>query len=636
MKLAPALVSAGAAWRRWPHYVWVGLLLLLLLWLLHRVSLAPNLPGTYAVATASASVPGRVELGVRQLALPHILDDAESAWQQEVDYLLSWPTQLQYANPAEQRWAMLIPRVGTRFRVLLNGHEVYNMGWNAPPTQTVNSAWFPQLIFLPSSLLLPQASANQIDVMVRGELLERSGLSPVLIGPHETLRHRHALLYGWQVIGTWMMGITAVLMGFMALFLRVFIGDRMFALMAVASLAHSIRLVLSVLAEPPMSFDVYFLLHRISFTVYCGFLYLFIEDIFGLKLRKARAVAYAVLLVGPMWMVWTLVARDYDLYRIWAGILAASAAVMLLLVLKHTGWGRRMNRDQILVMVVATFTFITGLRDFLVVQLNFPGDGDLRWMAPGSLALMFTMGWVLLQRATAATGEVRRLNESLSDTVAQREAELQQTFARLQEVLRRQVIEDERRRLMRDMHDGVGSQLVQTLNLVRMQRGQVDPARLETMIHHALEELRMTLDSLEPMEGDLPAVLGTLRRRIEPALHAAGIQLVWQVTDVPQLPQLDSQGVLHLFRCLQEVFANVVKHAQASRITVRTWHESDRVCLEVVDNGNGMTILDPSKAQGRGLYNLKVRADLMRAHIRFYNAHPGAGVEFCFPLKPQP
>ena len=84
------------------------------------------------------------------------------------------------------------------------------------------------------------------------------------------------------------------------------------------------------------------------------------------------------------------------------------------------------------------------------------------------------------------------------------------------------------------------------------------------------------------------------------------------------------------------MFANVVKHAQASRITVRTWHESDRVCLEVVDNGKGMTILDPSKAQGRGLYNLKVRADLMRVRIRFYNAHPGAGVEFCFPLKPQP
>jgi signal transduction histidine kinase len=636
LKRLPKVALRCSALRRFPHYAWVGLALLVLLWLLHRVSLTPHIPGTQTIAAATAMVPGEPKFGVRHVSLPHIMDDADADWQFMVDYLLAWPASLSYQDPQEQRWAVLIPRVGTRFRVLLNGHEVYNMGWNAPPEQTVNAAWFPQLVYLPSSLLQPLAVSNQIDIQVQGELLERSGLSQVIVGPYDLLSDRYALLYGWQVIGTWMMGITAVLMGFMAFFLRLSIGDRMFGLMAIASLAHSIRLLLSVLAEPPISYELYFLLHRISFTIYCGFLYLFIEDVFGLQLRKARAVAYTVLLIGPFWLFLTLHFRDYDLYRIWAGVLAASAAAMLLLVLKNTGWGRRMDRDQVLVMVVAAFTFVTGLRDFLVVQLGYPGDGDLRWMAPGSLALMFTMGWVLLQRATAAHREVKRLNESLSSTVAQRETELRATFNRLQEVLKRQVIEDERRRLMRDMHDGVGSQLVQTLNLVRMQREQLDPARLEVMIHHALEELRMTLDSLEPMEGDLSAVLGTLRRRIGPALQAAGVELCWQVTEVPHVQQLDSQGVLHLFRCLQEVFANVVKHAQASQIVVRTWHEPDRVCLDVRDNGKGLSSQALLKGHGRGLYNLQVRADLMAVRIRFYDAQPGTGIEFCFPLLLDP
>ena len=361
-----------------------------------------------------------------------------------------------------------------------------------------------------------------------------------------------------------------------------------------------------------------------------------IEELFGFNSRLVRGIAYYLLASGPLW-IWAAIHFDnYAIVRWWAGGLAVGAGTGLLTLFHHGRFGRRLNPDQRLVMVVAVFTLVAGLRDFLVIQLNFSGDAELRWMSVGSLVLLFTMGWVLLQRATAATREVRRLNESLSSTVAQREAELQTTFTQLQEVLKRQVIEDERRRLMRDMHDGVGSQLVQTLNLVRMQGGQVDTARLETMIHHALEELRMTLDSLEPMEGDLPAVLGTLRRRIEPALQAAGIELVWQVTDVPHLPQLDAQGVLHLFRCLQEVFANVVKHAQATRITVRTWHEPDRVCLEVVDNGKGLPQQVLIKGNGRGLFNLQVRADLMGIRLRFYDAHPGTGIECCFPLATQP
>jgi hypothetical protein len=78
------------------------------------------------------------------------------------------------------------------------------------------------------------------------------------------------LLYGWQVIGTWMMTITAVLMGFMALFLWVSWRPHVL-LMAVASLAHSVRLVLSVLAEPPCPSSGIFSCTASAFTVYCGF-----------------------------------------------------------------------------------------------------------------------------------------------------------------------------------------------------------------------------------------------------------------------------------------------------------------------------------------------------------------------------
>jgi signal transduction histidine kinase len=182
------------------------------------------------------------------------------------------------------------------------------------------------------------------------------------------------------------------------------------------------------------------------------------------------------------------------------------------------------------------------------------------------------------------------------------------------------------------MHDGLGSQLVQTLNLVRSSGQHIESAVVTGMLNHALDELRMTLDSLEPMEGDLPTLLGTLRQRIAPALDAAGIELDWQVQEVPAVAGLEARGVMHLFRCLQEVFANVVKHAHASRVVVRTWVECERIVLSVTDNGVGLggspdTL---SRKGGRGMGNIRLRAAEIGAEVDFSGACPGTCVRFSF------
>jgi len=266
-----------------------------------------------------------------------------------------------------------------------------------------------------------------------------------------------------------------------------------------------------------------------------------------------------------------------------------------------------------------------------VVQLNFPGDGDLRWMTPGSLVFMLTLGWVLVQRTSSYLQQIGSLNQDLEQRVREKESELRSAFELLRDAERRQVLEEERKRLTRDMHDGLGSQLVQTLNVVRTAE-RTDPAVVAGMLNHALEELRMTLDSLEPLEGDLPAILGTLRRRIAPALEAAGIELEWQVEEVPAVTVhgkgMESRGVMHLFRCLQEVFANILKHADASRVTVRTWEEEGRAMLSVTDNGTGMG--EGFRDGGRGLNNIRLRAAEIGATVRFDDAKPGTRVLFRF------
>lgn len=614
---------------RWV-FVWVGLLLLLLLAGLHWVSMPKPVPGASVVRQAQVQVIGQPQLGLKPVALPHVMDDETPQWQQQLAYRLAWPEALRYSQPGEGRYALLLPRVGTRFRVLLNEHEIANAGWYEPPEQTFNAAWLPYLVHLPPSLLMPQAQDNRLTVEVRGQLLERSGLWPVQVGDASALDRRHRVLEVWQVHGTWMMVMTSLLMAVMALFLWYLVREKLFALAALAALAHLVRLWLSVLVDPHMSYGPYFLLHRIAFTLYVGFLVLFLQELLGYRGRVGRWLVYALLVVGPFWNVAILLTQNYDLYRIWAGVMAVVGLTGLLTCMRQYAWGRLMQWDQRVVLLVAGFTLLTGVRDFLVVQLNFPGDADLRWTSVGGLVVMCSLGWVLLQRSTHSIREVRHLNATLSTQVAQREAELRTAFKQLHAVQHQRAVEGERRRLMRDMHDGLGSQLVQTLNMVRSHKAPMDPQPVALMISHALEELRMTLDSLEPMDGDLPTILGTLRQRVAPALGAAGIELDWQVEEVPPLEGLDSQGVMHLFRCVQEMFANVVKHAQASKVTVRTWMHHGCVHLSVQDDGVGLPPPALRREGGRGLDNIRVRAQKIGARLQMYDAQPGTGMELVF------
>lgn len=632
VKAITPLVRLG----RLPHYFWVGLILLALLAALYRVSLPRSMPDAVIVKQATASIPGRSGAEAALVNLPHILDDQPAAWWNRAAYEFAWPPELTHESLTGQRVGILLPRVGTRFRLLLNDQEIYDVGWHVESDRNILSGWFPYLVRLPEGLLHESAAANTIRIEVQGQLLERSGLWPVMIGHYDTLHARYREIHLWQVTGTWVMAVASFLMGLLAFFLWISLKERLFVLISLASFAHFVRLILSVTIEPPFGYELYFYLHRLAFTLYVGLFFLLIDELFGTHDRWVGGMARFIMVAGAAWLLLTVVASNYDYYRVWAGALAASAGVCLVWVVVKVIALNRFNDDHRLVAWVAGFTLLTGIRDFLVIQLNFPGVADIRWMSVGSLALILTLGWVLVQRASSAAQEVYRLNQSLAQKVANREAELRQAFEQLRLSEQQRAIEGERRRLMRDMHDGLGSQLVQTLNTVRSPQGAPDHATIASMVQHALEELRMTLDSLEPMEGDLPTILGTFRQRIAPAVAAAGIELIWHVEEVPPLQRLDAQGVMHLFRCMQEVFANIIKHSKASRVTVRTSSSKEAIYLFVEDNGVGFSEHSPDASRGRGLGNLRVRAHSIGAQIRFFNTFPGTRVEFRFPTDVEP
>lgn len=186
--------------------------------------------------------------------------------------------------------------------------------------------------------------------------------------------------------------------------------------------------------------------------------------------------------------------------------------------------------------------------------------------------------------------------------------------------LLQRVVLAERQRILRELHDGVGASLAGLLCLVG--RRDADPSVLEAQVREALDEMRMVVDSLQPLHGDLATVLATLRHRLQPRLVAAGVALRWDVGRLPPLPQLSPHAALQVQRILLEGVTNVLRHARAHQLVVQA-HAVDGGGIEVSLTDDGVGLPEAPCARGHGLANMQARAASIRAGLHVRRADGG-------------
>jgi signal transduction histidine kinase len=229
--------------------------------------------------------------------------------------------------------------------------------------------------------------------------------------------------------------------------------------------------------------------------------------------------------------------------------------------------------------------------------------------------------YAILQRYINAVNEADKLNASLEQRLADRSRELEESHRKLRAIEQEQAVTGERQRLMREMHDGLGSSLMSSL--VMVEQGKLDHAQIATVLRESIDDLKLTIDSLEPMGDDLLTLLGTLRYRLGKRLETAGIKLEWQVQETPALPWLNPTTSLQILRILQEALTNTLKHAQATVIRVETCVDDVYVTIRLSDNGSGFDVAALQKSPtGRGLQNLQRRAATIDGQIEI-NSRPG-------------
>ncbi|WP_299980670.1 HAMP domain-containing protein [uncultured Pseudoteredinibacter sp.] len=223
----------------------------------------------------------------------------------------------------------------------------------------------------------------------------------------------------------------------------------------------------------------------------------------------------------------------------------------------------------------------------------------------------------------------KSLNESV-DELSQKNTQLEQQRQEAIELERSKAISDERARIMKDMHDGIGGQLVASLAMIEKEKNSEIRDNISSALRECLDDFRLIILSLNVSDSNLQALLADFKYRINKKLAKLGVGLRWQVaTEVDQI-NIQPQQSLHLLRILQEIFANILKHSEANEITLKVSLSDKEVLLQVDDNGS---FDEPEQAGGHGLKNMRWRAEELKGHFELsQNEQGGASAKLSFPV----
>lgn len=182
----------------------------------------------------------------------------------------------------------------------------------------------------------------------------------------------------------------------------------------------------------------------------------------------------------------------------------------------------------------------------------------------------------------------------------------------------------ERRRIAQELHDGVGAQIVSILSSLNEETPH--QKAVAVALEQCLLELKMTVDAIDIANDTLLDALGRLRYRIQRAMDSLGIRVVWKVSLCKQLEDVRGMQAQHVYRIAQESLANVMRHANASKVrVVCCWvAKNNYLMMEVWDNGRGMAGGKSVEAGGKGLAGMRWRAQALGG-VLLVSSSEGAG-----------
>jgi signal transduction histidine kinase len=540
----------------------------------------------------------------------------------------------QHAPGDSEPWGALFPYLYEGGQVWLNGALLAGI---QESSATSHVRWArPHLVSLPPGLL--RAGDNQLLVRVQPAPDGSMRFPRVRIGPMHEVAPLHDSHFFWASVTPQITVVICVLASLSVLYIwwrqR---GEVMYGLFGLAVALWGIRTLTFVVEVVPASAWPFWRLLVHSTTG--GFIVamtVLAWRLAGIHKPWFERALFGYWLVGPLWMLAQGVAAEPLVNRWWiGGFLPIGATIVGVSV-----WSlvRRRTIESAALPVTMAIAALAGMHDYLIRwELDPPIPWLEAWFAQrfqllhlAANLVLLAIGWLLTRRFIGALRSMEDVKQNLEARVADREKQLAANYVRVFALERENAAGQERQRIMRDIHDGLGSRLF--VSLSRVERGEMTPEEIADSLRGCISEMRLALDTLAPSEHDFRSTLGNFLFRWRGQLLACGIQARWDI-DVPdEALQLSPHASLQLLRVAQEALTNVVKHAGASMVDVQLRLVEGKLELEVRDNGIGAAGVS-SDSSGRGLTNMRTRATQLGGHVDVHGGSGGTRVTVQVPLQ---
>lgn len=509
------------------------------------------------------------------------------------------------AEAPVEPWGLFIPRVGSAFDVAVNGGVLQVHGDLVRP-HGADYAKAP--IYLPVPPRLLHAGDNVLQIRIRADSGRRAGLAVPTIGPAALVRSQlFAPAYAWRFTGTVLLSAFSLVVGTIALGLWLTQVDSagtgatrprrefIYLWAALAEFCWTLRLADGVIVEPPLPWIAWGVLMTACYCGWAASCVMFCQHLAGWQdrpamrwLRRAVAAIFSVAMVAcyvaltraePFWLTG------------WLGVEIVAVTGYVLFFIGATL--RRPTAARVLVASVLALTLAVAVRDWVVIRMS-DAYGETTWVRYTSMLFGLALLGIVLMRFQAASDQSRELLRTLAVRVAERERELAAAYDRLEAAARVQERTRERERILRDMHDSVGSHISTAIR-------QMDsvPVRQDEVLHtlrDAMDHLKLSIDALQLSPGDVQGLLAGLRHRLAPRLAGSGLALEWAVDALPPLARLDAPALRQLQFLLFEALSNVLQHARARVLRIEAAMAGDAMRIRVIDDGIGFDAMRTPRA----------------------------------------
>jgi signal transduction histidine kinase len=578
---------------------------------------------TQELTQARASVTVNGVTTIQNLQLPYHWDRFNKGQRGEAVFDLPFDLPESPVDP----WGLYLPRLGNAYEIWLNGTLLQRQG-DLLNYNGADYARVPRYVALSPALL---RSSNLIRVHIRADVGRRGGLSALVVGPQEAVYAAYLRNYHWRGTSSLVVMAFSLVVGLMALSLWVtqtapdHAGrtrrDPLYLFAGLAELFWTLAVSDALIENPPVPWPWWGALQVVALGAWGVNMALFCVEVAGWG-RRPAALWFrrwlGLLMAASVGMAaWALGGGEPLALTLWYAVLGATLLSFGVFFLWQAL--RQASTAHRVVAVALLINVLFGLRDLYVFRINptYAANTLLRY---SSVLFGLALGYIVIARFRTASAQARDLLATLAARVSQKEVELAESYRILEILAREQERTAERTRILRDMHDGVGSHISSAIR--QLQSGRVSQQELLQTLRDTLDQLKLSIDTMNLPPGDVTALLANLRYRLEPRLAASDIELQWGVDLLEPVRRLDAQAMRQLQFMVFEALSNVLQHAHASVLRIEATMTPQGTRLRLVDNGCGFDATAPLR---KGLQSMRERAQAIGATLSLHST-PGQTV----------